>query len=189
MAGQRRRRQRGGSSAAVARLHGARSRWRGEGVGQRPARERATAACMALQQSGAAIAPRGQRSSLPAHRANACCSARLHSASVLCGSMVQEQCRLPQLHDAVCNLSEPSAGSATGASLPTSGFCMGLPAAELAADLETLPGLLPAPARSIAALRLSLAIMFEARLAQGALLKKASLRAASKGGSHLQRAV
>lgn len=36
---------------------------------------------------------------------------------------------------------------------------------------------------------LSLAIMFEARLAQGALLKKASLRAASKGGSHLQRAV
>ena len=52
---------------------------------------------MALQQSGAAIAPCGQRASLPAHRANACCSARLHSASVLCGSMVHEQCRLPQL--------------------------------------------------------------------------------------------
>jgi len=35
--------------------------------------------------------------------------------------------------------------------LLTSDFCMGLPAAELAADLETWLGLLPAPARSIAA--------------------------------------
>lgn len=114
----------------------------------------------------------------PAQRANACCSARLHSASVLGGSIVD---RKWAAHRAAgpgwnrCDRRYNDLQRGVWPPKPLTAVHEGRQRRRAGGRPSSAAGLSPAPPRSITGASLPLATMFEARLAQGALLKKASL--------------